>query len=563
MRWMRGLAAVLLVLGIDHGLSAQERTPPAFVPVASGPGLTLGIPRPAPAAFPAAPIPADPPVFRRAGAVRFRGQQGEEGERSVGEVRTLPATGNPTTVMPVAKGPRGPIQPAALTSPFRVEEDSVPETGDQAPPLAQVVYPQPVPGGLRAYFSRFNPWTGLPWIASAPGVRQAGAVAEAELPGTSEMAAAEPNIVWAEPSYPAYRVQVGAEFLYWWTRGSNTPPLATTGSPAQPPQTAGSFRDPQVAVLYGGQNGAMGHPGARFHALWWQDDGLWALEGGGFFLSEGHNRFRADEATYPVLARPFIGANPELAATPALAELVAYPGIGRGSLIIEESTRMSGLDLGARRCLCSGECWNLAGRAGLLHRNLEDELLIFEDVTALVAVPPSIAAGDRGIVVDNFGTRNRFWGGYLGLRGEYWWGSLFLEGNARVALGNVSQRAQITGYQNVLRANGTRGLFPGGLLALPNRNIGTFTQDRFGVIPEVGLKVGYQVTPLVRAYVGYDFQFWNSVLRAGDQIDPRIDLSLVPNRGGGALTPVPVPVVPMRTTTFWAQGINAGLEVRY
>ncbi|MGG7379585.1 BBP7 family outer membrane beta-barrel protein, partial [Escherichia coli] len=58
----------------------------------------------------------------------------------------------------------------------------------------------------------------------------------------------------------------------------------------------------------------------------------------------------------------------------------------------------------------------------------------------------------------------------------------------------------------------------GGLLALPS-NIGNFQRNRFGVVPQVGLKVGYNLTDNLRVYVGYDFLWWCNVVRPGDQID--------------------------------------------
>jgi hypothetical protein len=49
-----------------------------------------------------------------------------------------------------------------------------------------------------------------------------------------------------------------------------------------------------------------------------------------------------------------------------------------------------------------------------------------------------------------------------------------------------------------------------------------------GVVPEVGVKVGYQVTPHLRAQVGYDFLYWSDVVRPGSQIDPLINTNLIP-----------------------------------
>jgi len=67
----------------------------------------------------------------------------------------------------------------------------------------------------------------------------------------------------------------------------------------------------------------------------------------------------------------------------------------------------------------------------------------------------------------------------------------------------------------------------GGLLALPS-NIGTQTRNRFAVIPELGVKVGYQLTDHIRVYAGYNFLYASSVVRPGNQIDPVINRAQLP-----------------------------------
>ena len=97
-------------------------------------------------------------------------------------------------------------------------------------------------------------------------------------------------------------------------------------------------------------------------------------------------------------------------------------------------------------------------------------------------------------------------------------------------------------------------------------NIGSFSQDRFSVVPQVGIRVGYNITPNLRVYVGYDFLYWSSVLRPGDQIDRGLNELAIPNFGSQPGTPAGDPrrpMVPFRDSDFWAQGVNFGLEFRY
>ena len=81
------------------------------------------------------------------------------------------------------------------------------------------------------------------------------------------------------------------------------------------------------------------------------------------------------------------------------------------------------------------------------------------------------------------------------------------------------------------------------------------------MVPELGVRAGVQVTEHARVFVGYNFLYMSNVVRAGDQIDLRVNPNqLAPNNslGGPAL-----PAFTPKTTDFWAQGISLGLELRY
>ena len=76
------------------------------------------------------------------------------------------------------------------------------------------------------------------------------------------------------------------------------------------------------------------------------------------------------------------------------------------------------------------------------------------------------------------------------------------------------------------------------------------------------MRVAYQVTPRVRALVGYDFLYWTSVVRPGGQIDTAINPGLLPpvmTPLTGPIRPVPVPA----TNDIWVHGVSMGLEFRY
>ena len=108
---------------------------------------------------------------------------------------------------------------------------------------------------------------------------------------------------------------------------------------------------------------------------------------------------------------------------------------------------------------------------------------------------------------------------------------------------------------------------PGGLLAR-STNSGRHYGNSFCVIPELQVNVGWNVTSWLRAYVGYDFLFISNVVRPGNQIDPYVNTNLLPGFSGGKVLP-PTPGGPyrpafqMNRTDFWAQGVTAGVQVRW
>ena len=101
----------------------------------------------------------------------------------------------------------------------------------------------------------------------------------------------------------------------------------------------------------------------------------------------------------------------------------------------------------------------------------------------------------------------------------------------------------------------------GGLLALPS-NIGHHISNNVAVIPQLGLNLSYQITPWLRANAGYTFLLWPQVVRAGDAVDMTVNPNQLSPAKPLAVGPT-VPVFTGGTSTFWAQGINAGLEFRF
>jgi hypothetical protein len=166
-------------------------------------------------------------------------------------------------------------------------------------------------------------------------------------------------------------------------------------------------------------------------------------------------------------------------------------------------------------------------------------------------------------VADRFETKNQFWGGQVGLVGELNWGRWSLEGRAKLALGSTHQVVSINGFQIRQEPGQPPVTYQGGLLGLVTNN-GYYARNRFAVVPELGINLGYQVADWWRVFVGYDFLYWSSVVRPGDQIDLGLNVKWIPNFPTNAPpSPLLRPAPTLKDTTFWAQGISFGMEFRY
>jgi hypothetical protein len=381
-----------------------------------------------------------------------------------------------------------------------------------------------------------------------------------------------PGFLSGPATAPGGRFYGSAEYLLWFIKGYNTPPLVTTSPATVPQQLQGVLGSPATAVLFGGSQLTQDpFSGGRFFAGYrFGPCNLWAAEAGGFFLNQQTTRFAAASPFPAVIARPFVGNSP--AGLAETAELVASPGSNPGELFssagsirIAAPTQFWGVEANLRRTVCCGCNYNLDLLAGYRYLNLNEGLHITEDLISLRAVPQAgISVGDHIVVLDNFNTRNQFNGGQVGAVGEYRFGKLVLGGSLKVALGNMHEEININGATSITSA--TPGVAPrtfnSGLLALSS-NSGTFTRDRFAVVPEVGLRVGYQVTNNLRVFVAYNFLYISEVVRPGDQIDRILNTNLIPPFSPAAPAGPVHPVVPFKSTDLWVQGVSFGLEWRY
>ncbi len=86
----------------------------------------------------------------------------------------------------------------------------------------------------------------------------------------------------------------------------------------------------------------------------------------------------------------------------------------------------------------------------------------------------------------------------------------------------------------------------------------------FGVVPEVGMNIGINITPNLQLFGGYTFLLMNTVLRPGGQIDNHVNVANVP--ASPAFAPGTGPAAPLfhpNGELFWMNQLNIGLNWRF
>ena len=346
------------------------------------------------------------------------------------------------------------------------------------------------------------------------------------------------------------RIWGRAEYLLWWTRGMETPTLASTSIAGTPRPQAGVLGQSGTRELFGDSPlGESTQSGARFTlGAWLNDDQCQGLEVTYLYVGEGTDNFHASQADYPILARPFFNTQ----ANAQDVRLINFPGDLQGNLAIGSATEFQTLEILLRHAAVRSPVSKMDYLFGYRYARLRDELNIDSSSRALSGA----TTGSTLSISDEFGTRNRFHGFEVGLTYEWrptplWEAELL----AKVALGRSSANLDIWGETVTTSPTGTTASSPSGLLARTS-NSGSFETSRFGALSEFGVNLHRDLQCGLKFSVGYSFIHWGSVNRAGDQIDVAVNpAELLPGNANNGSRPMN----PGGKSSYWAQGLNFGL----
>jgi hypothetical protein len=137
-------------------------------------------------------------------------------------------------------------------------------------------------------------------------------------------------------------------------------------------------------------------------------------------------------------------------------------------------------------------------------------------------------------------------------------GHLNLDVLSKLALGFTHESIDIRG-QTSTTAPGV-GPDPVGFFAQTG-NSGRTTHDEFAVVPQVQVRLSYDLTSWFRVYGGYELLYLSSVALAGDQLDRNINVSYIP--GFGPSTGVNAPLRNDHRSDFFAHGVTFGFELSF
>ncbi len=350
-----------------------------------------------------------------------------------------------------------------------------------------------------------------------------------------------------------------ADYLLWWVKDGRLPPLIGQISTAD----ARSGNISSITTIYGGSvNDTNYHEqsGVRLSTGVWVDEAhTLGIDASFFQLEHKTQGVNLTSPGDPVIG-PVFDDPVQLQRTILLA---AVPNFTSGALA--NVPRSATIGVTNNNDLWSAELNGRYQMGALFFMDRLDLVVGYRqlyfgeglDVTT-ESVALSANAGPNVLATDHFGTRTQFYGGQVGISSHGQYGRLSFDSVFKLGMGDIHEALDINGSTTIGGIT-----YPGGVLTQPT-NMGHGTIDRFGILPEITLTAGYQLTAHLRATVGYNFLYLSNVLRAGDQVD------LVDGRQVRSLTSfdptatnVQRPLPTFYSDRFYAQGLNFGLEFSY
>jgi hypothetical protein len=409
-----------------------------------------------------------------------------------------------------------------------------------------------------------------PLTAADKGSDQVGPPREAAPPNAASAYEGPPVVPWYSTGYNGSTWWVQGEYLLWWIKDSPVPlPLVTNG-PVEWGHHDHDHDHERNQVLFGGGDVDFGSTsGGRLAIGAWLDNyHIFGAELRGFLLARQvvHGTFSSDEDGFPPLVIPFVNNQ---TGRPDFSD-VAIPDQTIGLVNVALSSEFWGAEANLIFNLYRGEDFTLDIIGGYRYLGLEESLQLSTATSPLPHFFVAFGGCDfpapaLTTTFDRIAAQTNFHGGQLGARMQWHLGGFSVDLTGKVALGDSATSVSESGFSSLHAGPSTSQVtLPGGLL-VQQSNAGHQDDNDFAVVPEIELKLGYQIGSHLTLFASYDFLYWSRVVRPGQQINPLLTPGQVPTFnefGQGGVQPFQ-PQPTHMTTDFWSHGVGFGLEIRF
>ena len=266
-----------------------------------------------------------------------------------------------------------------------------------------------------------------------------------------------------------------------------------------------------------------------------------------------------------VLARPFF----DPVARRESSVVVSSPGAFAGSVAVQSSLTAWGAEANPFFRVVQGTSVNFDLITGFRYFSVSEGFDAYDSRRVLaggVAAFDGLGVGNGSslLIQDHISARNQFYGGNVGGRMSYSSGRFFVDGTAKVAIGGVHQIVTVDGT-TTLTGGGLVGpaTTAGGVLA-NLANGGRSSENRFAVLPEANVQLGFQLTSWANVFAGYQVMYLSNMARAGDQVNRNLSPSGLPSVPGFTTRNLRATDVASATSgDLFLHGFNFGFTLTY
>jgi hypothetical protein len=372
----------------------------------------------------------------------------------------------------------------------------------------------------------------------------------------------DPLLPPATAGGPAARFYTEASFLLMWINSGSIPLTLATGGPS-----LGVVGQPGTTTLLGGND-------VNYHSFtglkvavggFFNENSRVGWELSGFYLGAVNSQQGVATTSNMVIARPFF----DPAIRRANARIIAAPGAFSGGIVSDTSARVWGYETGPFFRVVQGPNVTMDIITGYRQLQFGEVLNVYDTSSVLAGGTTAfngigVGAGSAIAYHDRFGVTNTFYGGNIGLRTSVGRGGFFLDLAGKIAIGGVHQMVNADGSTTLVRGGGFVApvTAPGGFLTSGPYS-GLRSENRFAVLPEGDIKLGYQFTSWLNMFIGYQVMYLSSVARPGDQLSGNITVSQLPTSPNFNLRPTGQTAPQVNADDLWIHGFNFGLTVSY